>query len=146
MRIGTKLIAAALVSSATLVTAMPAQAQYYGQQASRDRYDDRYDRRDDDRYDRRDGDRRYEDRGRTQAIRGQIEQLERRIRQSDWRDHISEREANNLRQAVSYLRQNYNQYARNGLDQREARLLQDRIQHIRERLQYERNDGDRRRR
>lgn len=138
----TKIILAALVGSASLAAAVPAQAQGYPQSRDRDqrseRYDDRYDQRGD-RYDDR-----YNDRGQANAIRTQIEQLERRIQRTDGRDRISEREAANLRRAVYNLRQQYRDYSRNGLTQREAQVLQSRIQQIRQRLSYERRDDDRR--
>ena len=95
------------------------------------RYDDRYDHRD-----------RWDDRGQANAIRAQIEQLERRIQRTDGRDRISEREAASLRRSVYNLRQQYRDYARNGLNQREAQVLQSRINQIRQRLGYERRDRD----
>ena len=153
MRTRTKLIISTLVGGASLAAAIPAQAQSY--QQSRDRYeqrDDRWDDRDDDdRYERR-GDRyddrydnRYNDRGQANAIRVQIEQLERRIQRTDGRDRISEREAATLRRAVYGLRQQYRDFSRNGLTQREAQILQSRIQQVRQRLAHERRDSDGRR-
>ena len=144
MGIRTKLIVSALVGSAALTTAIPAQAQSYSQ--SRDWQNDRYDR--DDRYEDRRDDRRYDrwdSRGQANALRVQIEQLEQRIRRTDNRDRISEREAANLRRAVYDLRQQYGVYSRNGLTQREAQILQQRIQQVRQRLTYERRDNDGRR-
>ena len=119
------------------------------------RYDDRDGRFDnrDGRYDDRDGrydnrDNRYDHnnqyRGNANAIWTQIEQLQRRVARNDNRDRISEREAAGLRNAVYQLRVQFRDYNRNGLNQREARYLQDRINQVRSRLQYERNDGDRR--
>jgi chromosome segregation ATPase len=152
MRIRTKLIISALVGGASLAAAIPAQAQSYPN--SRDRYeqrDDRWDDRDDDRYDdRRDRyddryDNRYNGRGQANAIRVQIEQLERRIQRTDGRDRISEREAAMLRRAVYGLRQQYREFSRGGLSQREAQILQSRIQQVRQRLTYERRDNDGRR-
>ena len=106
------------------------------------RYDDRdgrYDNRDN-RYDRND-----QYRGNANAIATQIEQLQRRVTRNDGRDRISEREAAGLRNAVYQLRMQFRDYNRNGLTQREARYLQDRINQVRSRLQYERNDNDGRR-
>lgn len=145
MRIRTKLIVAALVGGASLAAAVPASAQSYPQ--SRDRYedrDDRWDDRDDRRGDRWDdrNDNRWNDRGQARAIHQQIEQLERRIQRTDGRDRISEREAAMLRRAVYNLRLQFRDYARNGLTQREAHVLQSRIQQLRQRLQYERHDRD----
>ena len=149
MRTRTTLIISTLVGGASLAAAIPAQAQNY--QQSRDRYeqrDDRWDDRDDDRRDDRRDDRydnRYNDRGQANAIRVQIEQLERRIQRTDGRDRISEREAATLRRAVYGLRQQYRDFSRNGLTQREAQILQSRIQQVRQRLAHERRDSDGRR-
>lgn len=138
MRTRTKFIVSAIVGGAALAAAVPAQAQGYpqygngGYQQQRDRYDNRDDRR-------------YDDRGQSNAIRTQIEQLERRIQRTDGRDRISEREAASLRRAVQSLRQQYRDYSRNGLTQREAQVLQSRIQQVRQRLGAERRDDDGRR-
>ena len=121
------------------------------------RYDDRdgrYDTNRDGRYDDRDGrydnrnnryDRDHQYRGNANAIWTQIEQLQRRVARSDGRDRISEREAAGLRNAVYQLRIQFRDFNRNGLSQRESRYLQDRINQIRSRLQYERRDNDGRR-
>ncbi|MGX7953727.1 hypothetical protein ACWPM1_14340 [Tsuneonella sp. HG249] len=142
-----------MAGGASLAIAIPAQAQSYPQ--SRDRYEDRDDRYEDrdERYDDRDDrheerweDRhRYDDRGQAHAIRRQIEQLEQRIQRNDGRDRISEREAAQLRRAVYNLRQQYRAFRNNGLTQREAQVLQSRIQQLRQRLSYERRDNDGRR-
>ena len=142
MRTRTKFIVSAIVGSAALAAAVPAQAQSYpqygngGYQQSRDYDNDRYENRDD---------RRYDDRGQANAIRMQIEQLERRIQRTDGRDRISEREAASLRRAVYSLRQQYRDYSRNGLTRREVQVLQNRIQQVRQRIGYERRDDDGRR-
>ena len=142
MRTPTKFIVSAIVGSAALAAAVPAQAQGYpqygngGYQQSRDHDNDRYESRDD---------RRYDDRGQANAIRTQIEQLERRIQRTDGRDRISEREAASLRRAVYSLRQQYRDYSRNGLTRREVQVLQNRIQQVRRRIGYERRDDDGRR-
>ena len=188
MRTRTQLLVSALVASAAMVGAIPAQAQYnphhsYPQQSSPQAQDGRYDNRDgrydnrdsrydtnrDGRYDERDGrfdtnrdgrfderDGRYDNRnngydrdnqyrGNANAIAVQIDQLQRRVARSDGRDRISEREAAGLRNAVFQLRMQFRDYNRNGLSQRESRYLQDRINQIRSRLQYERRDNDGRR-
>ena len=158
MRTRTQLFVSALVASAAMVGAIPAQAQYnphhsYPQQSSPqpqdgrdDSRDGRYDNRDN-RYDNRDDryDRDNQYRGNANAIAVQIDQLQRRVARSDGRDRISEREAAGLRNAVYQLRIQFRDYNRNGLSQREARYLQDRINQIRSRLQYERRDNDGRR-
>jgi len=140
MRKRTQLLIYALIGGASLAAAIPAQAQNY----PGNRYDQRYDDRDDGRYDNRyDHNDRY--RGNANAIWQQIQQLQNRIQRSDGRDRISEREAAGLRRAVADLRSQFRDYNRNGLSQREARTLQNRIEQIRARLQYERHDRDGRR-
>src|SRR5687768_11613235 len=131
MRNHTKLIVSALVGAAGLAVATPATAQDYSR--NQDRYEDRYDRDDrrDNRADRYE-DRRYDDRGQVRAISVQIQQLEQRVQRLDGRDRISEREAAGLRRGVYNLRQQFRDYARNGLSQREAQVLQSRIQQLRQ--------------
>ena len=136
-----KILAAALVAGSALGVAVPAQAQYYPQQRERDN-DDRYDRGD--RYDHNDRHDRYGS-GEARAIRAQIDQLQQRVERNDGRDRISEREAAALRRAVYNLRQQFHDFSRNGLSQRETQYLRSRIQQIRSRLQYERRDDDGRR-
>ncbi len=168
MRTRTKLFISALVASAAMVGAIPAQAQSYPQhypQSQDWRYDTNHDGRIDDRdgrydtnrdgrYDDRDGrydnrDNRYDRndqyRGNANAIWTQIEQLQRRIARTDGRDRISEREAAGLRNAVYQLRGQFRDFNRNGLSHRESQYLQQRINQIRERLRYERHDNDGRR-
>ena len=101
----------------------------------------------DGRYDDRDGryDRNDHYRGNANAIARQIEQLRYRIQRTDGRDRISEREAAGLRRAVYNLQQQFRDFNRNGLSQRESQYLQQRINQIRERLRYERRDDDGRR-
>ena len=130
-----KTLIAALVAGSALGVAIPAQAQYYPQQHRDD--DRRWDRDDDRRWDR--------NHGQANAIRQQIEQLRQRIDRIDGRDRISEREADGLRRAVRNLREQFRDFNRNGLSQREAMILRDRIQRIRARLQFERRDNDGRR-
>ena len=138
-----KTLVAALVAGSALGVAIPAQAQYYPQQQRDD--DRRWDRDDDRRWDR-DDDRRWDrNHGQANAIRQQIEQLRQRIDRIDGRDRISEREADGLRRAVRNLREQFRDFNRNGLSQREAMILRDRIQRIRARLQFERRDDDNRR-
>ena len=136
MRKLSKITALALAGATLAGTALPAQAQPYPGHRY-DRYEDRYDR-----YDR-------DDRGwqgnHANGIRNQIEELQRRIERNDNRDRISEREAAGLRRDVWRLRQQFRDYSRNGLSGREARVLQDRIDQIRQRLRIERSDWDGRR-
>jgi hypothetical protein len=144
-----KIVLAAITAAGTLGAVMPAQAQAYPQgryEDRSDRYEDRYEDRndrDDHRWDNRDDRRDYY--GRAQAIRAQIDALQRRVDRTDYRDRISEREAAALRRAVWNLRMQFREYSRNGLTQREAQILQYRIADIRQRLHYERHDRDGRR-
>lgn len=143
MRKRTQILISALIGGASLAAAIPAQAQSY-----RGSYDQRYDDRDGNRYDDR-YDHRYDRndyyRGNANAIWQQIQQLQYRVERSDSRDRVSEREAAGLRRAVWDLRQQFRDYNRNGLSHREARILQDRIDYVRDRLRYERRDRDGRR-
>jgi hypothetical protein len=153
MRNLTRIVASALVAATALSAALPAQAQGYPRHDDRDGrydrggYDQGYDR--DGRYDRdrRDGsywndnDARW---GNVRGIRAQIDELQRRVERNDHRDRISEREAAGLRRAVYRLHLQYRDYSRNGLSPREAQILQARINDLRQRLRYERHDGDRR--
>jgi hypothetical protein len=133
MRNRTKLFVSALVAGSALASAVPASAQSY--QHNRYEQNQNWDR----------NDRRWNNYGNANAIRQQIEQLQYRVARSDNRDRISEREAAGLRRQVADLRMQYRDYSRNGLTQREARILQDRINQVRSRLQYERRDNDGRR-
>ncbi|MCW1402567.1 hypothetical protein OKA06_09585 [Novosphingobium sp. MW5] len=120
----TKIAAPALIAALAFGATVPAQAQNYNQGRG---------------YGYNNG---YND-GR--GIEREISQLERQVARSDNRDRISEREAAGLRRDVAQLRWTYRSYARNGLSSGEVRNLQDRIQRIRHKLQYERHDRDGRR-
>ena len=130
MRKLSTVVASALIAATAAGAALPAQAQPYQNGHYDDRYNNNYDR--------------Y-DRGNVRAISVQIQELERRIQRSDWRDRISEREAASLRRDVWRLRQDYRAYSRNGLSRRETQILENRIQNVRQRLRWERNDRDGRR-
>jgi len=82
---------------------------------------------------------------RAEAIRDQLAQLEQRVSRNDYRDRISEREAAGLRREVRDIRDQFRFFNRNGLDNREFRILQDRIDHAKARLRFERHDRDGRR-
>ncbi|MFC4296016.1 hypothetical protein ACFO0A_13225 [Novosphingobium tardum] len=138
MRTRTKILATALIAGSALTAALPAQAQSYPQANRYEQNRHEQDRRDYNGYDRN-----Y--RGNANAIYQQIQQLRMRIQRTDARDRISEREAAGLRRAVNQLQQQFRDYNRNGLSQRETRILQDRINQIRARLSYERRDNDGRR-
>ncbi len=135
----TKIITPALIAIAAVGTAGVASAQGYpGYDGGYDRgYDRGYENRDD-RYDRGTP-------GRAQAIRSQLNQLEQRINRSDNRDRISEREAYGLRREVRAIAGQFRSFNRNGLDNREFRTLQIRIDRVKVRLQVERHDRDDRR-
>jgi len=83
--------------------------------------------------------------GRAEAIRDQLDQLDRRIAHADHRDRVSDREAFGLRRDIAYTRQQLRDYNRDGLSDREFRSLQARIDHIRFNLHMERADWDGRR-
>lgn len=117
----TKIAAPALIAALAFGATVPAQAQHNRHYGHNNGY--------------------YDGRG----IEREIMQLERQVARSDNRDRISEREAAGLRRDVAQLRWTYRSYARNGLSSGEVRNLQDRIQRIRHKLQYERHDRDGRR-
>lgn len=79
---------------------------------------------------------------RAEAIRNQIENLQRDVNRNDNRDRISEREAAALRSDVASLQSQFRTFNRNGLDNREMVTLERRIQNIRGRLHVERKDHD----
>jgi len=82
---------------------------------------------------------------RAEAIRDQIAMLEQRINRNDNRDRISEREAWGLRREVQGIREQFRMFNRDGLNDREFRVLQNRIDRAKDRLHIERNDRDGRR-
>lgn len=129
MRKLTKIIVPALAAIATIGTAGAASAQPF---PNRDRdagYHDNF-------------------RGtpaRAEAIRSQIAQLEQRVNRLDNRDRISEREASGLRREVRDIRDQFRAFNRNGLDNREFRTLENRIERVKARIQLERHDRDGRR-
>ena len=82
---------------------------------------------------------------RSEAIRNQIAELQRRVERNDSRDRISEREARGLRRDVYRLREQFRLSNRNGLSRNEYMTLNRRIHSIRERLRIERRDWDNRR-
>lgn len=134
MRKLTKIIAPALaavaaIGSAGVASAHPYAGHYAPAQAQHVRYDDG----------------RYHTPARAQAIRNQINELQRRIDRNDWRGRISDREARGLRKDVARLQRQFRDYNRNGLSNREMNVLQNRISNIRTRLHIERNDWDNRR-
>ena len=77
---------------------------------------------------------------RAQAIRNQIDSLERRINGNDSRDVISEREAAGLRNQLDDLQDLFRSYNSNGLSPAEMNTLEDRIRRLNVRLGNERRD------
>lgn len=82
---------------------------------------------------------------RAEAIRDQLDQLQARVNRADHRDRVSDREAYGLRRDIAQTRQQFRDYNRDGLSDREFRTLQSRIDRIRFSLHMERADWDRRR-
>ena len=80
---------------------------------------------------------------RSEAIRTQIWDLDRDVDRAAQSRAVSRGEAMRLRNDVRSLRATFQSYNRNGLDFREVRLLQDRVNRIRTRLQLKRLDWDR---
>lgn len=78
-------------------------------------------------------------------IQQDINQLDRRITRAEQRRTISRREAAGLRRDAINIRRTYALYSRNGLDRREVRDLQNRVNVVHQRLRFERRDWDRRR-
>jgi hypothetical protein len=80
---------------------------------------------------------------RSNAIREQIWRLDRQVDRATRNRTLSRREAISLRRDVANLRNQFQIYNRNGLDFREVRYLQDRVNRVRTRLRLERADWDR---
>ena len=120
------LITAAILSVAAAAT--PAAAQYdYG------RYDRGYGQRDYDRYDRGYG------RGGVQIER-QLERLHDRIDRAADRGRLSRGEAFRLQHQFDNISRRYTVYRRDGLSNWEYQDLQRRIDDLRSRFQFERQD------
>ena len=79
------------------------------------------------------------------GISQQINQLHNQIARAQQRRTISPREANGLRRQATQVQRNFRRYSRNGIDRREASILQSQIQQVRYALRVERRDADRRR-
>jgi len=123
----TKILVPALAIAATLGTAGAASAQPYGG------YDHGRDWGN------------HQTPARAEAIRNQIAMLEQRVNRNDNRDRISEREAWGLRREVRDIREQFRVFNRDGLNDREFRILQNRIDRAKDRLHVERNERDGRR-
>lgn len=75
----------------------------------------------------------------------EINQLQNQIQRAQQRRAISVREATGLRRQVTQLQRQHMQFARNGLNRQEVRLLQSGVNRIRQTLRLERRDFDNRR-
>ena len=117
------LISAALLSVAA--AAAPASAQYNS------RYDDR-------RYDDRRG---YDDFRGGERIDRQLAQISDRIHRAYQRRLISSNEARRLQREADQIDRLEDRYGRNGLSGWERQDLQRRVQHLRQRLKWERREG-----
>lgn len=123
MRKLTRIFVPALVAASILGGAATANAQPYPQ--------DRFDR--------------HATPARAETIRSQIDDLQRRVERNDRRDNISAREAQGLRRDIWSVREQFRNFNRDGLNDREYQILQHRIDNIRGRLHIERNDNNGRR-
>lgn len=134
-----KLIVSLALGASVLAAAAPASAQAY-----RDRYDDRDDRGYD--YDR--GDRgRWGDTGfHPTQLRPQLDRISAQISRGEARGRLTRGEAARLRaehRNVWQIATNY--YRSGGVNQRELRDIQYRVDRLQEHLQFERWDDDFRR-
>jgi len=127
MRKLTRIIAPALAAVAVLGTAGVASAQPYPGYGHERGYD------------------RFGGTPRIDAIRSQLNQLEQRVNRNDWRGRISDREAWGIRRELREVRDQFRVFSRDGLNNREFGILQNRIDRLRDRLQFERRDRDGRR-
>ena len=123
MRKLSKIVIPALIAAAALGAANPAAAQQWQHTGSPGHYTP----------------------VRADAIRAQLNDLQRRIERNDRRDRISGREYAGLRHDISSVRRQFQRANRNGLTETEFRVLRNRIDNIRARLRMERADWDGRR-
>ena len=122
-----KLLISAAVATAAL-TAVPAAAQYRG--------DDRnWNQRDDRNWDRN-------DRRQVTQLVSRLNQVDQRIERSFRRGIISNREAFSLRRQANQLRQEIRFATRNGVSGREFGQLNARVNRLEQRLRFERRDRD----
>ena len=135
-----KLLVSVAVATATLA-AVPAAAQYRGDDRQWDQRDDRrWDQRDDRRWDNRGPDRRA-----VQQLLFRLDQVEQRIVRSARRGIISQREAFGLNREANQIRREIRFTGRNGLSGREFGHLHQRVNRLEQRLRFERRDRDGRR-
>jgi len=74
-------------------------------------------------------------------IQRELSQLRSQIHRGEDRDRLSNREERRLLNEVSRIDNLYDRYRRYGLDRREARDLEQRIQIVRQQLRNERRNG-----
>lgn len=74
-------------------------------------------------------------------IERQLDQIEQRIDRARDRRLVSNREARRLSREAEQIDRLHDRYSRNGLNRREFAELQDRVQNLRQRLQFERAEG-----
>ena len=79
----------------------------------------------------------------TAAYIQRAEQLRRQVERFDGRDRISEREARVLRAQAIDLQNRTRSFARNGIDPREQRDLDNRFAQLQQRIAYQARDGNR---
>ena len=84
--------------------------------------------------------------GQTRGFDRQLQQLRQRIDNMYQRRLLSGNEARNLQGRVGHVRQRLYSYSRNGLSYRERQDVQHRIHNLRQRLQRERFEGREQRR
>jgi hypothetical protein len=132
-----KLLVSVAVATATLA-AVPAAAQYRGDDRQWDRRDDRWEDRD--RWDNRGPDRRA-----VQQLLIRLDQVGQRIDRSARRGVISSREAFGLRREANQIRNRLHRAGRNGLSGREFAELRVQVNRLEQRLRIERRDRDGRR-
>ena len=131
-----KLIISLAAATATLA-AVPAAAQYRGNDRHWDHRDDRgYDRG----YDHRGPDRRA-----VQQLLIELNQVEQRIERSARRGIISQREAFGLRREANQIRNRLHRTGRDGLSGREFASLRIQVNRLEQRVRLERRDRDGRR-
>jgi hypothetical protein len=126
-----KLIATLALGASVLAAAAPASAQSY----RADRYDDRYDRGG-----------RWNDTGfHPTQLRPRLDRISWQISQGMQRGRLTPGEAARLRAEHRHIWQvATNYYRSNGVNQRELRDIDYRIDRLQQRLRFERRDDDRR--
>ena len=128
-----KLLFAAAGLSVLGIAAPAAAQNYYGQQPG---YYEQYGNGQQYRY--------QNQRQLTAAYIARADQLRQRVERFDNRDRISEREARQLRAQAIDLQNRTRSFARNGIDPREQRDLDNRFAQLQQRIAYQARDGNNR--